>query len=307
MNMLCIGDIVGRPGRRILADKLRRVIKEHSIDCVIANAENAAGGSGFTPQIYDKLLNYGVNLITLGDHAYRKRDIIETLERADNIVRPANLSEYAAGKGIAMYKTSKGPTVGVVTLIGRIFMKPADCPYAAADKWIPRLKQQADIIIVEMHAEATSEKVAMGYYLDGRAIGCFGTHTHIATADERILPKGTAYITDVGMTGPHDSVLGRKTESVIKAFRTQMPVPFEIATGDVRMNAALMTINTLTKQAERIERIRVDADRARRRRRLRQRRRPPGVLQRVLSPPRALSNGVVEEATACETISENDP
>jgi metallophosphoesterase (TIGR00282 family) len=260
LNLLCIGDIVGRPGRRILADKLKSVVEEHSIDCVIANAENAAGGSGLTPQIYDKLLRYGVNLITLGDHAFRKRDIIETLERADNIVRPANLSEYAAGKGIAMYKTSKGPTVGVLTLIGRLFMKPADCPYAAADKWIARLQQQAEVIVVEMHAEATSEKVAMGYHVDGRASCCFGTHTHVPTADERILPKGTAYITDVGMTGAHDSVLGRKTQSVLKAFRTQMPVPFEIATGDVRMNAALVTVNTLTKQAERIERIRVDAD-----------------------------------------------
>ncbi len=260
LNILCIGDIVGRPGRRILADKLKSVVEEHSIDCVIANAENVAGGSGLTPQIYDKLLRYGVHLITLGDHAFRKRDIIETLERADNIVRPANLSEYAAGKGIAVYKTSKGPTVGVLALIGRLFMKPADCPYAAADKWIPRLQQQADVIVVEMHAEATSEKVAMGYHVDGRASCCFGTHTHVATADEHILPKGTAYITDIGMTGSHDSVLGRKTQSVLKAFRTQMPVPFEIATGDVRINAALVTVNTLTKQAERIERVRVDAD-----------------------------------------------
>jgi metallophosphoesterase (TIGR00282 family) len=259
LNILCIGDIVGRPGRRILSEKLRHVVEEHSIDCVIANAENAAGGSGLTPQIYDKLLRYGVHLITLGDHAFRKRDIIETLDRADNIVRPANLSEHAAGKGVATYRTSKGPTVGILTLIGRLFMKPADCPYAAADKWIPRLQQQADIIVVEMHAEATSEKVAMGYHVDGRASCCFGTHTHIPTADERILPKGTAYITDVGMTGAHDSVLGRKTQSVLKSFRTQMPVPFEIATGDVRMNAALVTVNTLTKQAERIERLRVDS------------------------------------------------
>lgn len=260
LNVLCIGDIVGRPGRRILADQLRHIVAEHAIDCVIANAENAAGGSGLTPQIYDKLLRYGVNLITLGDHAFRKRDIIETLDRADNIVRPANLSEYAAGRGIATYKTSKGPTVGVLTLIGRLFMKPADCPYAAADKWLPRLQQQAEVIVVEMHAEATSEKVAMGYHVDGRAACCFGTHTHVATADERILPRGTAYITDVGMTGAHDSVLGRKTQSVLKAFRTQMPVPFEIATGDVRLNAVLVTINTLTKQAERIERIRVETD-----------------------------------------------
>jgi metallophosphoesterase (TIGR00282 family) len=257
---LCIGDIVGRPGRRALADKLRGLIAERSIDCVIANAENAAGGSGLTPQIYEKLLRYGVNIVTLGDHAFRKRDIIETLERADNIARPANFSEHAAGRGTAIYKTAKGPTVGVINLIGRLFMKPADCPYAAADKLIPRLQQHAEIIIVEMHAEATSEKVAMGYHVDGRAACCFGTHTHIATADERILPRGTAYISDVGMTGAHDSVLGRKKESVLKSFRTQMPVPFEIATGDIRMNAALIMVDSGTGRAEKIERIRVDVD-----------------------------------------------
>ncbi len=259
LNILCIGDIVGRPGRRVLAEKLRGLIEEHSIDCVIADAENAAGGSGLTPQIYDKLLRYGVNIVTLGDHAFRKRDIIETLERADNVARPANLSEFAAGRGFALYRTSKGPTVAVLVLIGRLFMKPADCPYNAADKLIPKLQQQADIIVVEMHAEATSEKVAMGYHVDGRAGLCFGTHTHITTADEKILPKGTAYITDIGMTGAHDSVLGRKTESVLKSFRTQMPVPFEIATGDVKMNAILVTIDSHTKQAERIERLRIDA------------------------------------------------
>lgn len=259
LNVLCVGDIVGRPGRRILADRLKGFIEERSIDCVIANAENAAGGSGLTPQIYDKLLRYGVNIVTLGDHAFRKRDIIETLDRADNIARPANFSEHAAGKGIALYKTSKGPTVGVVVLIGRLFMKPADCPYAAADKWIPRLQQQAEIIVVDFHAEATSEKVSMGYHLDGRVACCFGTHTHVATADERILPKGTAYISDVGMTGAHDSVLGRKTQSVLKSFRTQMPIPFEIATGDVKVNGVLVTLDSHTGKAERIERIRLDA------------------------------------------------
>jgi metallophosphoesterase (TIGR00282 family) len=259
LNILCIGDIVGRPGRRILAERLKPLIEEHSIDCVIANAENAAGGSGLTPQIYDKLLRYGVNLVTLGDHAYRKRDIVTTLDRADNIARPANFSEFAAGRGTGLYQTGKGPTVGVVVLIGRLFMKPADCPYAAADKWIAKLQQQAEIIVVDFHAEATSEKVAMGYHLDGRVGCCFGTHTHIATADERILPKGTAYITDIGMTGAHDSVLGRKTQSVLKSFRSQMPVPFEIATGDVRMNGILLTVDSHTGKAERIERIRVEA------------------------------------------------
>jgi len=260
INILCIGDVVGRPGRRVLADKLRNLVNERSIDCVIVNAENAAGGSGLTPQIYQKLLNYGVNLITLGDHAFRKRDIIETLETATNIVRPANFSESAAGRGTGVYLTGKGTTVGVLALIGRLFMKPADCPYAAADKWIPRLQQQADILVVDFHAEATSEKIAMGYHLDGRASVCFGTHTHVATADETILPKGLAYITDIGMTGAHDSVLGRKTQSVLKSFRTQMPVPFEVATGDVRMNGILVTVDSNTKRAEHIERICVKSD-----------------------------------------------
>jgi len=260
LNILCIGDVVGRPGRRILADGLTSLIRQNNVDCVIANAENAAGGSGVTPQIYNKLLRYGVNLITLGDHIYRKKDIIEVLENTDNIVRPANLSEHAAGKVSAVYKTAKGPTVGIVSLIGRIFMKPADCPYNAVDRILPQLKQKADIIIVDFHAEATSEKLAMGYHLDGRASCVFGTHTHVTTADEKILPKGTAYITDVGMTGPHDSVLGRGVENVLKSFRTQMPFPFEVAKDDVKINAVLVTVDSNTRIAERIERIRIDAD-----------------------------------------------
>jgi len=260
LKILCIGDVVGRPGRRILADKLNSLVREHDVDCVIANAENAAGGSGLTPQIYDKLLRYGVNLVTLGDHTYRKKEIVQTLETADNIVRPANLSEHSAGKGWAIYKTGKGPSVAVVALIGRIFMKPADCPYTAIDKILPQLQQKADIVVVDFHAEATSEKIAMAYYLDGKVSCVFGTHTHVVTADERIFPKGTAYITDVGMTGPHDSVLGRGAESVIKSFRTQMPFPFEVATGDVRINAVVVTIDSNTKQAEHIERICIKQD-----------------------------------------------
>ncbi len=260
LNILCIGDIVGRPGRRIVAEKLPSVIRDLSIDCVIANAENAAGGSGLTPQIYEKLLRYGVHLVTLGDHTYRKKDIISTLETAEYIARPANFSERAAGKGFALCKTSKGPVVAVVALIGRLFMKPADCPYAAIDKLLPQIEHKADIIIVDFHAEATSEKIAMGYHLDGRVSLCFGTHTHVATADERILPRGTAYITDIGMTGAHDSVLGRGKENVLKSFRTQMPFPFEIATGDVKLKGILMTVDSNTKKAEHIKRIRIDAD-----------------------------------------------
>ena len=255
VNILCIGDIVGRPGRHILSQKLSVLVRERSIDCVIANAENAAGGSGLTRQIYDKLLKYGIHLVTLGDHTYRKKEIIPTLESVDDIARPANLSIGAAGKDYAIYQTGKGVTVAVVALIGRIFMKPANCPYAKIDDMLTSLKRKADIVFVDMHAEATSEKIAMGYHLDGKVSCVFGTHTHVATADEKILPKGTAYITDIGMTGAHDSVLGRKTENVIKSFRTQMPCVFEIATRDVKMDAALVTVDGNTRQAESIERI----------------------------------------------------
>jgi len=257
INVLCVGDIVGRPGRRVLADNLKKLITDLDIDCVIANAENAAGGSGLTPQIYRKLLRYGVNLVTLGDHVYRKKEIVEVLETADNIVRPANLSDYAAGRTTAVYKTSKGPTVGISSLLGRIFMKPANCPYSAADRLVARLKDTADAVFIDFHAEATSEKLAMGYHIDGRVSCCFGTHTHVATADERVLSGGTAYITDIGMTGPHESILGRKAPVVLKSFVTRMPFPFEVATDDVQINAILVTVDANTGRAERIERIKV--------------------------------------------------
>jgi len=260
LNILCIGDVVGKPGRRVLAEELKGLVEQRSIDCVIVNAENAAGGSGLTPQIYNKLQRYGVNLITLGDHTYRKRDIISILETAGDIVRPANMSELSAGKGWAVYHCFKGLQIAIVSLIGRIFMKPADCPFGAIDKILPKLKQNADIIFVEMHAEATSEKIAMGYYLDGKVSCCFGTHTHVATADEKILPKGTAYITDIGMTGPCDSVLGRDKENVLKSFRTQMPYPFAIAQDDVQINGIIVTIDSNTKVAEKIERICIKSD-----------------------------------------------
>ncbi len=257
LNILCIGDIVGRPGRRVIAEKLFGMVREHSIDCVISNAENAAGGSGLTPQIYDKLIKYGVNLITLGDHTYRKKEIIPTLETADNLVRPANYSPQASGKGAAVYHTSKGVDVAVIALIGRTFMKPAECPFQAIDQILGKLQHSADMIFVDMHAEATSEKLAMGYYLDGKVSCVFGTHTHVTTADERILPKGTAYITDIGMTGGHNSVIGRKTENILKAFRTQMPFPFEIATDDVRLSGIVVSVDSKTKHAERIERVQI--------------------------------------------------
>lgn len=260
VKVFCIGDIVGRPGRRVLAQQLHAFVRDNAVDCVIANAENAAGGSGLTQQIYEKLCRYGVHLVTLGDHCFRKKEIIPVLESQSNILRPANLSAYAAGKDHAVFATSKGVSVGIVTLIGRIFMKPADCPYAKIDSLLAKLRNEADIIFVEMHAEATSEKVAMGYYLNGKVSCVFGTHTHVMTADEQILSGGTAYITDLGMTGPTNSVLGRNAESVIRAFRTQMPYPFEIASGDVKIQGILVTVDSHTKKAECIERVIIEEE-----------------------------------------------
>ncbi len=260
VKVLCIGDIVGKPGRHILAEHLADYVETEKIDCVIANAENAAGGSGLTPQIYDKLIKYGVNLITLGDHAYRRKEIIPILDSSDNITRPANLSSYSAGKDFAVYETAKGVKVGVCVLIGRTFMKPADCPYAKIDSLLPKLSQLADIVLLEVHAEATSDKIALSYYLDGKVAAVYGTHTHVMTADAKILEKGTAYITDIGMTGAHDSVLGRKVENVIKSFRTQMPYPFEIATGDVRINGAVFVLDSNRKNAVSVNTVQLKED-----------------------------------------------
>lgn len=260
VNVLCIGDIVGRPGRKILAEKLEQIIADNNIDCVIANAENAAGGSGLTSKIYDKLKTYGVNLITLGDHSYRKKEIVSVLEREKDIVRPLNWGAYSAGAGCAIYKTAKGIDIAVISVMGRTFMKPCNCPFEALDNNLIRIKNSADIVIVEVHAEATSEKIALGHYLDGKVSCVYGTHTHVVTADEHIKSKGTAYITDIGMTGPFDSVLGRNKESVIKSLRTQMPFTYQVATDDVRISGIIVTLETTTRRAESIKRICVKSD-----------------------------------------------
>ncbi|MBN1845157.1 MAG: TIGR00282 family metallophosphoesterase [Sedimentisphaerales bacterium] len=257
IRLLCIGDIVGRPGRQILSEQLGALIKEYQIDCTIVNAENAAGGSGLTPAIYDKLLKYGVNLITLGDHIYRKRDIIPVLQNSADIVRPANLSPQAAGREWAVFTTARGPQVAVFSLLGRMFMPiPSENPFHTADRILGKIPPEVKTIVVDVHAEATSEKIALGRFLDGRVSVVFGTHTHVTTADETLLPQGSAYITDLGMTGPHDSVLGRRTDRVIKSLVTQMPCPYSIATDDLRLNAVVVDIDTESGRASRIERIR---------------------------------------------------
>ncbi|MBN1435657.1 MAG: TIGR00282 family metallophosphoesterase [Sedimentisphaerales bacterium] len=256
IKVLYIGDVVGRPGRQVLAEELTRVVREHEIDCVIANVENVAGGSGLTIVSYDKLCKYGINLMTLGDHVYRKREIIDTLCNSDCIVRPANLPSKAAGKEWAVYTTRRGPQIAVVTLLGRMYMSmPSDNPFSAIDRVLKRIPSDVRIVFVEMHAEATSEKIAMGWYLDGQVSAVIGTHTHVVTADETVLPKGTGYITDIGMTGPHESVLGRTVDRVVKSLVTQMPYMYSVATGDIRMNGVIVTVESNTGRARDIERI----------------------------------------------------
>jgi len=259
LTLLCIGDIVGPAGRRVVREGLEDLVPRRGIDCVIANAENVAGGSGLTAALYEKLLHYGIHLITLGDHLYRRGDIIPVLETADNIVRPANLPAAAPGKESAIYETASGHRVAVVSLLGRMYMKPpANCPFAAADRVLAALPKDVRMIVVDMHAEATSEKVAMGWHLDGRVSILFGTHTHVPTADECILPRGTAYITDVGMTGPYDSVLGRIKERVLRTLISSVPTKFDVATGDPRLCGIIVRLDAATGRARGIERIRYD-------------------------------------------------
>jgi len=258
VNLLCIGDVVGRPGRTVVANALPHLVKRHDIHCVIANVENAANGSGLTEALYKKFLNYGVNLMTLGDHIYRRAEIMPVLEKSDCIVRPANYPAESVGKEAAFFEIENGPTVAVISVMGRLFMRPTpDCPYHAVDRMIERVRDKAKIIIVDMHAEATSEKIAMGWHLNGRASLMFGTHTHVPTADECILDGGMGYITDLGMTGPFDGVLGRRKDRVLRSFITGLPSPFDVATDDARLCGVLVKVDATTGKARHIERVMV--------------------------------------------------
>jgi len=263
VNILCIGDVVGRPGRQAVAQALGPLVKQHDLHCVICNVENAAGGSGLTPQLYEKFKRYGVHLLTLGDHVYRRQEIIPLLEAAEDIVRPANFPPTAPGKTFAIHQTRLGPQVGVVSVMGRLFMKPpTDCPFRTVDGVLSRIPAEVKVVVVDMHAEATSEKIAMGWHLDGRVSLIFGTHTHVPTADERILPQGTGYITDVGMTGPYDSVLGRRKDRVMRAMLTSMPSPFDVADDDVRLCGVLAAVDSISGRTTHIERICVEVEAA---------------------------------------------
>jgi metallophosphoesterase (TIGR00282 family) len=263
LRVLCLGDIVGRPGRQVVHQKLAPLVRERQIDLVIANAENVAGGSGITQNLFNKLRSYGVDVITLGDHIYKKADIVPTLQNSERVVRPANLSAQAAGRTHTCVTTNSGVSICVFSLMGRIYMNlPSDDPFAAAEKILGQVPPQVRVCVCDFHAEASSEKVAMGHWLDGRVSVVFGTHTHVPTADARILPGGSAVITDVGMCGPYDSVLGRRKERVLKYMTTNMPVPFDVATGDVRMCGLLTEIEPETGRALATERIEVKGENA---------------------------------------------
>lgn len=255
MNILFIGDIVGNPGRNAVGELLPKLKEEYGLDFVVANAENAAGGSGITPRVAEELLGYGVAVLTSGDHIWKKREVLEIIDQEKRVLRPANFPQIAPGRGAGIFITQKGIKVGVLNIQGRVFMEPLDCPFRAAMQEIEKLSKETKIIIVDIHAEATSEKVALGWYLDGKVSAVLGTHTHIQTADEKILPNQTAYITDVGMTGPYDSVIGRKIEDVLERFISAVPVRFDVAETNVQLHAALVDVDENTGKARSIIRI----------------------------------------------------
>lgn len=256
MRILLIGDIVGRPGKHVCSQVIPRLVRDRGIQFVVANAENASDGSGLTPAMFHKLRHYGVDVCTMGDHIYRRREILPLLNAEPRIVRPANYPPEAVGREVALVESRNGARVAVISLIGRMYMNVrADCPFHAADRVLAAVPLDVKTVLVDMHAETTSEKVALGWYLDGRVSAVFGTHTHVQTADERILPGGTAYITDLGMSGPYESVLGRDRQAVIRSLVSNMPYPFHVAARDVRLCGAIVDVDPATGRATAIERV----------------------------------------------------
>ena len=257
MRILFIGDIVGKPGRQAIEGLLEKVIAENNIEFTIANGENAAGGMGITPPIAIDFLNQGVDVLTSGNHIWAKKEIIPFLDEEIRILRPANYPAQVPGRGAGIYRTEKGEKIGVLNLEGRVFMKNLDCPFRVGEKQVSLLEQQTNIIIVDFHAEATSEKMAMGWFLDGKVSAVLGTHTHIQTSDERILNEGTAYITDVGMTGPLNSVIGIRKQVALERLLTQIPWKFDVATEEIELQGVIVEIDRDTGKSKNIQRMRV--------------------------------------------------
>jgi len=255
MNILFIGDVVGKPGREAIKSLLPGLKKEFSLDFVVVNAENAAGGSGITAKVAQELFDCPVDVLTSGDHIWKKKEIFELIKTERRILRPNNFPATAPGAGYGIFTTAKNQKVGVISVLGRVFMDTLECPFKTTLAAVEAITKETNIILVDIHAEATSEKVALGWYLQGKVSAVLGTHTHIQTADERILPEGTAYLTDAGMTGPYDSVIGRKVENVMERFLTHVPVRFEVAEGNVQLCGAVMEIDERTGHAQKITRI----------------------------------------------------
>ena len=255
MRILFIGDIVGRPGRELVRQGLGPLVEYHAIDLVIANAENSAAGFGITREIGDQLLDWGVDVMTSGNHIWDKKEALDYIGTESRLLRPANYPAGAPGNGSYLARSKDGQTVGVINVMGRVFMPLVDDPFAIVLKEIEALKSRARVIFVDFHGEATSEKIAMGWHLDGKVTAVVGTHTHVQTADERILPKGTAYLTDVGMTGPHDSVIGVEIQAALGKFLNGLPARFDTATENPRLNAVIVEADEQTGHATDIERL----------------------------------------------------
>jgi metallophosphoesterase (TIGR00282 family) len=255
IKILFIGDIVGKAGRCAIEKLVPALLNTNSIDICIANGENAAGGKGITRKISNQLFSYGIDIITSGNHIWSNKDILSALDTDGRILRPANYPDGVKGIGSTTFKSKKGYIIGIINLMGRIFMKPLDCPFKTAEKEIKKLKNKTTVNIIDFHAEATSEKIALGRYLDGKIAAVVGTHTHIQTADEKILPNGTAYITDVGMTGPHDSIIGAKKDAVFQRFLTQVPVKIEAASEDIQLNGVIIEADYDSGKALSIKRV----------------------------------------------------
>jgi metallophosphoesterase (TIGR00282 family) len=260
IRILFIGDIVGRPGRDLVRHGLEALVEHHHIDLVIANAENAAAGFGITREIGDQLLDWGVDVMTSGNHIWDKKEAIDYIGAEPRLLRPANFPAGVPGNGTYLARARNGASVGVVNAMGRVFMLDLDDPFAVVVREIEALKARTRVVFVDFHAEATSEKMAMGWHLDGRVTAVVGTHTHVQTADERILPNGTAYLTDVGMTGPHDSIIGVEVEPALTRFLTGMPQRFETATGNPRLNAVVVEADEQSGRAMDIERLSYSAE-----------------------------------------------
>jgi metallophosphoesterase (TIGR00282 family) len=257
MKILFIGDIVGKPGRHAIARLLENVIRNYQIDFTIANGENAAGGMGMTPVIAIEILDRGVDLLTSGNHIWAKKEIFPFLDKENRILRPANYPPQVPGRGAGVFQSKSGEKIGVINLEGRVFMRHLDCPFRIGEKEIEALRRETSLIIVDFHAEATSEKVAMGWFLNGKVTAVLGTHTHVQTSDEKVLDGGTAYITDVGMTGPLDSVIGIRKQVAVNRLLTQIPWKFDVATDEVEMQGVIVEVDPSTGKAKRIERIRI--------------------------------------------------